>query len=139
MKTSKQILTCCASIQEGDGISPRHEKKYEQNRTFDNRRLCRQIQKTVRLAIAELGLSDWDAAEVCQVAGKAVLQVKMVPVYAVSRTQCQDVMAWLNHHQGAIRTRVAGSIHRKTVPSMHFLLGESGLGEREQGKEVAHD
>lgn len=126
MKKNQDILTLCSSVCEGDGVSPRREKRREINLNIqlDNRRLCRQVQKVVRLVIAELGLNGWDAAEVSQLSGKSVMQVKMVPIDIAESGSGVVILQWLNQHQGVIRAKIADSIHRKQVPVLHFELGE---------------
>ena len=125
MKTSNKLLECCASICEGDGISPRHEKNKETAFSHDNRRLCRQVQKLVRLATAELGLSGWDITSVEQKLGKTSLLIKIAPTTEVSFSECEHTLEWLRTHQSEIRFIVANGINRKSVPSLHFgLTGE---------------
>lgn len=126
MKDSSNVLKLCGSLCEGDGISPRHEKRRENKNTSlsDNKRLCRQVQKVTRLVLSELGLDGWDIAAVSQMPGKSVLEVKMVPLELVSGEMANQTLAWLKHHQGKIRAEIAKSIHRKQVPVLHFELGE---------------
>lgn len=122
MNTSKNILECCASLCEGDGISPRHEKNKENSVVHDNRRLCRQVQKLVRLAITELSLDGWDIVSVKQKQGKTTLLLTIAPTENSSFSECELALEWLRNHQNEIRFIVANGINRKSVPALHFGL-----------------
>ncbi len=122
MITSKKILECCASLCEGDGVSPRHEKNEENAVVHDNRRLCRQVQKLVHLAITELGLDGWDIVNVKQKQGKTTLLLAIAPTTHSSFSECEQALEWLRDHQNEIRFIVANGINRKSVPSLHFGL-----------------
>ncbi len=124
MKSSNQLLECCASICEGDGISPRHEKNRENHVVYDNRRLCSQIKKLSRLAIAELGLADWDVIEVKQKPKKASLLLIVEPTISASTEECELAIKWLKANQGQIRSIVANGINRKAAPALHFKLAD---------------
>lgn len=126
MKTSNIKLTCCLSLCEGDGISPRHEKNKEQNNVYDNRRLCRQVQKLTHLAIQELGLDGWDIINVQQKAGKTSLLLTIAPTQDSSLLYGEQVLTWLKEHQQQIRFIVANGINRKSVPALHFGLALGG-------------
>ena len=121
MKSSKNLLECCTSICDGDGISPRHEKNKENHSGYDNRRLCRQVQKLSRLALFELGMEGcWDIIHVRQKPGKATLLLTVAPTDKASLIECEQALEWLKQHQSDIRTRVAQGINRKVVPMLHF-------------------
>lgn len=122
MNTSNEILQCCASLCEGDGVSPRHEKNKEISIIHDNRRLCRQVQKLARLAISELGLDGWDIVYVKQKPSKTTLLLTIAPTKVASFSECEQVLKWLRDHQHEIRFIVAGGINRKSVPVLHFGL-----------------
>jgi hypothetical protein len=122
MNASKILLECCASLCEGDGVSPRHEKNKENSIVHDNRRLCRQVQKLVRLAITELGLDGWDIVSVKQKQGKTTLLLIIAPVENSSFSECELTLEWLKVHQNEIRFIVANGINRKSVPALHFGL-----------------
>jgi hypothetical protein len=124
MKSSKKLLECCASICEGDGISPRHEKNKENHVVYDSRRLCSQIKKLSRLAIAELGLADWDVIEVKQKPKKASLLLVVEPTIPASTEECEVAIKWLKANQGQIRSIVANGINRKAAPALHFKLAD---------------
>ncbi len=124
MKSSKHLLQCCTSICEGDGVSPRHEKNKANHSTYDNRRLCRQVQKLSRLAIAELGLTNWDITQVKQKHNKNSLFISVAPIWPASFDECEQAITWLKQNQSRIRTIIANGINRKSVPMLHFLLAE---------------
>jgi len=124
MKSSKKLLECCASICEGDGISPRHEKNKENRTVYDNRRLCSQIQKLSRLAIVELGLASWDVIEVKQKSNKSSLVLIVAPTTSASADECELAIEWLKVNQSQIRSIVANGINRKAAPSLHFKLAD---------------
>ena len=112
MNSSEHLLSCCASLCEGDGISPRHEKNKENKPQSDNKRLCRRVHKIVRLAIVELGLDGWDIAHVKPHTNGASLVLEIEPTRVVSVEQYAEVIIWFKQHQGAIRTNVAQDIHQ---------------------------
>ena len=122
MNTSKKLLECCASLREGDGVSPRHEKNKEKQVIHDNRRLCRQVQKISRLAISELGMEGWDIVNVKQKTGKTTLLLVVAPTTPSSLAECELALGWLKAHHNEIRCIVANGINRKSVPILHFGL-----------------
>lgn len=124
MKTSKNLLNYCTSICDGDGISPRHEKNQETKMIFDNTKLCHQIQKLSRLAIAELGLGSWDIIKVTQRKRKTSMLLIAAPTTNSTVDECELAIKWLKSHQSEIRNIIANGITRKAVPALHFKLAE---------------
>lgn len=124
MKSSKNLLECCASICEGDGIPPRYEINKQNHVIYDNQRLCSQVQKLARIAIVELGLYSWDVISVKQKSKKASLLLVVAPTTSASVDECEQAMTWLKENQSGIRGIVANGINRKSVPMLHFKLAE---------------
>ncbi|WP_444997394.1 hypothetical protein [Aliikangiella sp. IMCC44359] len=124
MKQPNPLLEYCQSICEGDGISPRHEKSKEKSINYDNRRLCRQVQKLSQLAISELGLDNWSITHVKQKPNKSSLLLIIEPIATVSLSDCEHVINWLDTHKGKIRSIVANGINRKTVPALTIKLAD---------------
>jgi ribosome-binding factor A len=122
MNSSEYLLSCCASLCEGDGISPRHEKNRENKPQSDNKRLCKRVHRIVRLAIVELGLDGWDVVNVKPYNNSSSLVLEITPTRITNAEQCSEVITWFQQHQGRIRTIVAQAIHRKNVPSLHIEL-----------------
>ena len=122
MKSSKEILKYCASICEGDGVSPRLEKTAQQFSKQNNQRLCRQAQKWIHYSIQELGLHQWTVQRVKMSDNRAAFIIELVPLQPVNLSEVQQVHRWLQSNQGQIRSVVAEGLHRKSVPSFNFQI-----------------
>ncbi|TDF37209.1 hypothetical protein EYS14_13705 [Alteromonadaceae bacterium M269] len=122
MNSSKNLLSCCASICEGDGISPRHEKERGNKGKTDNKRLCRQVHKIVRMAIVELGLEGWDIAHVTSHQNGTSMLLCMEPIGSTQSDKIDNLLAWFKQHQGALRAIIAHGIHRKHVPTLQITF-----------------
>ena len=122
MNSSKNLLSCCTSLCEGDGISPRHEKERENKGKTDNKRLCRQVHKIARIAIVELGLEGWDIAYVTSHPNGASMLLFMEPIGNANVDKIGGLLAWFKQHHGTLRTIVAHGIHRKHVPTLQITF-----------------
>jgi ribosome-binding factor A len=132
-RLERSMLKCCAEIHVDDGISPRHQKKEKQH-LADHRleRICSQVQKAVRLAIAEYcpstALSQWDVVSVKQEHNSPTLTVNLAQVEG-EPDRIDVITSLLSQYRGVIRKTVAETITRKKTPSLRFQLIEGGMCE----------
>ncbi|OUS28418.1 hypothetical protein A9Q99_12925 [Gammaproteobacteria bacterium 45_16_T64] len=129
----RRMLECCAELRVDDGISPRHQKK-ETQQSIEHKleRLCSQVQKAIRFAIAEYcantPLSQWDADSVEQEKQGPRFIVTLIQVTGEKPTN-DSIELLLKEYKGVIRKAVSESITRKKTPPLRFQIIEGGLNE----------
>ena len=100
------------SAQPGGSFDPRTDRKTLQ--------LCRQVQRTLMMLLAEETLGDLSVQSVEPMGGPSQLLVRLVLLDA-SPSALAEAMSRLQERSGALRARVAQSISRKRAPSLFFV------------------
>ena len=122
--STEQIKQLCGEIREDDGVDPCQTKRRERKPGCEkgNRRLGAQIRRQLELVLPELLFRA--GVSFCE-----ILSVEPAPdttrfsVVVVVKKEDFDVATdVLARRKGAIRTEVAGAIHRKKAPDFAFEL-----------------
>jgi len=129
-RTERSMLECCEELHVDDGISPRHQNNKTPNqKNQSTERLCSQVQKAVRMAIAEYclntALSQWDAVSVIQEDGSPTLIIDMMQVTGEPES-APVINRLLDKYKSSIRRTIAETITRKRTPSIRFRLVVEG-------------
>ncbi|MCH9696736.1 MAG: ribosome-binding factor A [Gammaproteobacteria bacterium] len=134
-KQTPVVAGLCAEWREDDGFDPRLESSHEDNRCDDKhlRQVCKQAQRVISRLLLEVSTPIClNTVFVSSVDSEQHGQQLCVTVAHASRAFACDsaeVVQALQELQGAIRSELAHSLHRRRTPQLRFCYG----GVLEQG------
>lgn len=123
----KNPETLAASLREGDGVDPRLEHRKSQQSRRKNKpnhaalRLASQIARCIRGSLGIGLLVNFDVVGVEPAKGNHFL-VTLGPVADDFNYDESVILDAVNDLRGQLRSEIAGSIHRKKVPSLTFRV-----------------
>ena len=131
-RKQNDLRALCAHLYPDDGVDPREDKRrdaeYETKKDWKLRQLCKQVARTLQMAIGSMPQAD-------ALAGVYVKDVRPAPnagrlciVMAVPDSRCQDaVAAIMRQHRGRLRSEVSSAITRRRTPELTFeVIAEGG-------------
>lgn len=131
-RKTDDLRALCAHLHEDDGVDPREDKRrdatYSKKTDRKTRQLCKQVERTLQLALSALPQAD-------ALAGVSVWEVIPAPNagrlrVAISVPQASrkaEVTAILEVHAGRLRAEVAAAITRRRAPELTFeVIMEGG-------------
>lgn len=115
-----------AALEEEEAGRRRSLRRHEEHKTLQ---LCRQVQRALNLALADLPSADLGAVFVNDVVPAHGCGHLLVYVDVPDECAVADVLAELRAHAPRLRAEVARSITRKRAPELTFVPG-SPEGDR---------
>lgn len=130
-RNERKLRALCADVHPDDGLDPRDDRKRDAlNSTKPDRKLrqlCKQVERTLHLALADLPQADALAGVTVREVTPAPDAGRLCAVVAVPDPDRRDpVLAVLRAQRARLRSEVATAISRRRVPDLTFVVVVEG-------------